>query len=427
VPTPRIPSTPRMRALAVALSILLISLVAAPLVGQAGAQDSPEDLREGLVSAWNGHSWLSEQLAASTPLIGFDDKPNWGVTLDAGIALAAIDNAFETSNPALAEIWEKFVAESDTAVQVGGIDDPGLLAKAILLAVAIGQDPRSLGSDSGPDLVAGLLALEQTAGPDTGLFGSGFALYDGVFRQGLALRALAAVDVTPSSASIDWVLNQQCSDGSWMPYRSDLNTECAFDGDAFVGPDSNSTASALQALATLQVPTAPMDWSAGRTWLLENRNEDGGWGFFPGDATDPNSTASALQALIDTTDRSVYFSAAQALIDFQLPCSSEVDPGAFEVGFAPGFGDLLATTHAVGVLALDGNSSPDETPSADAGLNTPTTACTSVAELAQVDETTTTSSTPTSVDTVPTGGPAATASTGTASDGTVPVALAITG
>ncbi len=411
-----------------------------PFATNAGAQDDPTDLREGLVAAWNGSSWLTEQLGASTPLEGFGG-PDWGVTLDAGTALAAVEAAFDTTNLALPDLWDALVADREAAVQVSGIDDPGRLAKAILLAVAIGEDPHSVGSDPGSDLVARLVALEQPAGDDAGLFGSASPTYDGAFRQGLALRALAAVGVTPTQASVDWLLNQQCDDGAWMSYRADLSTPCAFDGLAFIGPDSNSTASAVQALQTLEVPTSPLDWSDGEDWLLDNRNPDGGWGFFPGDPSDPNSTASALQALVTATDRSIYPSAAEALIGFQIACSAGTDPGAFEVGFAPGFGDLMATTQVVAVLALDGNLANGETPAADAGLRLPTAPCVAVADLVEQNpETSTTTTTapeatsdpgpdPTTPVTSPTG--ASTTDTtppaGTGSPSTTPTGLSVAG
>jgi hypothetical protein len=168
-----------------------------------------------------------------------------------------------------------------------------------------------------------------------------------------------------------------------MAYRADLGAPCAFDPVAFTGPESNSTALAIVALRTLAVPTSPVDWSDGIEWLQDNRQEPGGWGFFPGDPVDPNSTALGMQALVTPTDRSVYSSAASTLGTFQLACDSEADPGAFEVSFAPGAGDLIATTQAVAVLALDANTEPDEAPADDAGLVAPTAPCVAVADVLQ--------------------------------------------
>ena len=57
----------------------------------------------------------------------------------------------------------------DPYVTAGGADGPGQLALLILDAGGVGGEPQSFG---GTDLVARLLATEQTSGPDAGLFGT---------------------------------------------------------------------------------------------------------------------------------------------------------------------------------------------------------------------------------------------------------------
>jgi hypothetical protein len=129
-----------------------------------------------------------------------------------------------------------------------------------------------------------------------------------------------------------------------------------------------------------------------------------------------------MQALVTPTDRSVYSSAASTLGTFQLACDSEADPGALEVSFAPGAGDLIATTQAVAVLALDANTEPDEAPADDAGLVAPTAPCVAVADVLQPDETTTT------IITDPTGNPLGPDSPGTdPTTTTQPAELSIAG
>ena len=56
------------------------------------------------------------------------------------------------------------------------------------------------------------------------------------------------------TAAIKWLVDQQCPDGGWTAYRSDLSKPCpATDLTNFVGEDSNSTALAVQALHALGV------------------------------------------------------------------------------------------------------------------------------------------------------------------------------
>ena len=83
----------------------------------------------------------------------------------------------------------------DQYVTAEGADGPGQLALLILDAEALGANPQAFG---GTDLVARLLATEQTSGPDAGLFGTEAQAADfsaGGYQQGLALAALAAAGV----------------------------------------------------------------------------------------------------------------------------------------------------------------------------------------------------------------------------------------
>ena len=91
------------------------------------------------------------------------------------------------------------------------VDGPGQLALLILDAHALGVPPTSFG---GTDLVARLVATQRTTGSDAGLFGSQDPSFDGAYRQGLSLAALAAVGSTSGttvSRAESWLSAQQCS------------------------------------------------------------------------------------------------------------------------------------------------------------------------------------------------------------------------
>ncbi len=114
-----------------------------------------------------------------------------------------------------------------------------------------GSGPHSFG---GTDLVARLLATEQTSGPDAGLFGTETQAADysaGGYQQGLALAALAAAGVRNTSqlsSAISWLVAEQCPDGGWTT-PDNANNPCTGVPADFSGPDTNSTALALDGLA----------------------------------------------------------------------------------------------------------------------------------------------------------------------------------
>ena len=97
-------------------------------------------------------------------------------------------------------------------------------------------------------LTAGLNPA-AAAGPDAGLYGSTDPTFTGVSDQSLAILGLVSVGVEPSPQAINWLVTQQCLDGSFQAYRLSIRTACGpSDPVNFSGPDSNSTALAALAL-----------------------------------------------------------------------------------------------------------------------------------------------------------------------------------
>jgi hypothetical protein len=129
----------------------------------------------------------------------------------------------------------------------------------------------------------------------TGLFGSADPTYDGVFRQGLAITGLVAAGAQVPAASITWLTRQQCADGSFEAYRASLSTPCR-PGDplTYTGTDTNSTALGALALDAVGRSTKARKAAA---WLRATQNKDGGFPYYPGGASDANSTGLALVAL----------------------------------------------------------------------------------------------------------------------------------
>ncbi|MGC3002476.1 prenyltransferase/squalene oxidase repeat-containing protein [Streptomyces sp. G35A] len=203
----------------------------------------------------------------------------------------------------------------------------------------------------------------------TALYGDSDPQYDGVWRQSLALLAQHTVGVKPPKASVDWLAGQQCADGSFAPYRADTTAPC----DAKTMTDTNQTGAAVQALAALGGHDAVTDKAVG--WLKSVQNEDGGWGYTAGGASDTNSTSVVIGALAAAGEKPAEVtkdgkSPYDALLKLALPCDGD---GAGAFAFQPDEkGELTANADATaaGVLGSLGKglaAGPGEGGTADSG------------------------------------------------------------
>ena len=313
-------------------------------------------------AAFDGSRWLMAQFNSSgyIPSVQTPGTPDLAATSNAVLALASAQTPAAPGSTAVATAGLDYLeANVDATVQVAGVDAAGPLALLILDAHALGVDPRAFG---GTDLVARLLATQRTSGSDTGLFGAQDPTYDGAYRQGLALAALAAAGVTgtaPVRSAVAWLTTQQCPDGGWASYQPTLT--CAVDPGNYLGPDTNSTALAVLGLGAQGALGAAVAGSP-LGFLESAQDADAGWGFEPHtvgtpDSSDPNSTSVVVQALLalgqSPTDPAFARGAASpisALTAFQLTSAAGAAAGAFAF---PGISgpDLVATYQAVPALA----------------------------------------------------------------------------
>jgi len=202
-------------------------------------------------------------------------------------------------------------------------------------------------------LAAGTAAAAPAASTNPGLFGMQDATYDGVYRQSLAILAYAALDAEPPAIAIDWLLDQQCSNGGWQAFRSDTDTPCAASDIAtYTGPDSNSTAAAVQALAAIGEFDAAGD---GLDFLESLQQSDGGIAYLEGAASDTNSTALTAMATssvgipLSDTDNGSGNTLQDALASAQIGCEgAPADRGGyrFQIPDDP-FGNNYASSQAV--------------------------------------------------------------------------------
>lgn len=336
----RIITGTRRRAAVVAAAALLVLAACAP---------APTANQTSLQSAG---AWLDRQF---TPQGRFPGAFSPGTPDVVNAAQAIADLAvLGVGSGSTAARMARLEADTPSVIHDGTAYVPGSLARIILAVVATGGNPRSF---AGTDLVAD---LESTIQAD-GRFGSQYPGFDGSYRQGVALAALSVVNprpatVTPGAGqSIDdlpavaWLRSQQCSDGSWMAFRSSTDAPCVEDPATWTYKDSNGTAMAAIGLASVGA-TAPVDPAA---WLISVRGDDGGWGAFPAGATTPsdaNSTGlaiAALKALGHVPDDS----ASTALRGFQIGDSAPAsDRGAFFYTHADQSPNSYATLDAVTAL-----------------------------------------------------------------------------
>jgi hypothetical protein len=308
--------------------------------------------------AKDGAGWIARQMLANGGDIAPAATPDPTDTAYAVLGLHATGVGRSAAFHAIS-----FLETQLGAVSAGGSDDPGVLGEFILAAHASGVNPRQFGGTApANNLVRRLLATEQTSGSNVGLFGSQDPTYNGAFRQGLALMALSVAGIPASNTTvaqgITWLEQQQCPTGLWEAYRADTATPCpAPNPTNFTGPDTNSTALAVEGLAAFGAH--PLQASVVQHLRLV-QSSDGGFPYIAagGQASDPDSTALVIQTLLaeghNPASASWMVSGSTpytALASYQLGCSAPAaNRGAF---YYPGSTtpSVIATVQAVPAAA----------------------------------------------------------------------------
>ncbi len=339
---------------AIALATLLVSAALTTSAVPAGAASAQPQIPQ-FTAAQAAAKWIEGQQAADGSIGG-----SLSFTANGILALAAAhDNAAAQSALSYME------ANANTFIAVtggGGADGPGQLALLILDAHALNADPTNFG---GTNLTARLLATEQTSGPDAGLFGTETELNSfavGGYVQGLVFTALKAIGQSPDAAAIGWLTSQQCPSGGWvLQSQATSPGGCTEDPSSGTGPDTNSTALALQGLAAQGALTPSVQASA-LSFLTGGQDADGGWSYYQNSSaqpqtSDPQSTGLVIQALLalGLSPTGAAFtgsgkSPVSALLSFVV--SSGSDEGAIFSPFgSPTTGDLPSTNQVAPVLA----------------------------------------------------------------------------
>ncbi len=340
----------------------LVVITLAVTTGVALAASADASPPSNALRARRGAQWLANQIRHNGGFVRNSGAVDAVNTAYAVIAMRATGVDKPASDMATHFLQTKLVSE----LQSSGHDAPGPIAEYVMAAIADGHDPRHFGGSAPKnDLVSRLLATARTSGTDKGLFGVQSPQFDGAFREGLALAALAAAKVPASdprvSAGIAWLTRQQCANGLWQPYRSDPAAVCpAANPKTFTGPDTNSTSMAVQGLAAWG--RRPRRGAVLHS-LKVAQSSDGGFPFVAATSqpSDPNSTALTIQTLVaensspgSATWKKGAHTPFSALASYQLGCKS-TGFGAF---FFPGSTSANVFATVQSVPAMDARTLP---------------------------------------------------------------------
>ncbi len=393
------------RTLAIGATVMLASLVAAPLAFASAGPDLPKAVAYLVAPTQlvDGHYY--EAFAGS----GFAD---YSLVLDGAFALAAAggdDAALRTLVGFVGTGGKDGAGRTiDAWTGIGTrYASGGAIGKEALLAEIVGADPHSFG---GHDLIAAIdasVCTQVSVAPDASCPAVGSYRYSpSVFSQALGVIAqLRAGDTTNAAAPLAYLRSLQHPDGSWPSLIPDTGNS-----------DVDSTGAALMALDS----TGSAAVAKGQAWIATQQEADGGFPGAAGDST--NSAALALQAL--SLAAATY--AAPIARGVAFLAAEQNSDGGFNVAARGQQGsDVRASTQAVvgavgtSYLALSrdltSSPSPSPSPSQSPSVSATPTATASV------------SATPTASTQVSATKVSASSSTGAAAAGADPQSLPATG
>jgi hypothetical protein len=340
----------------VGFAVLLASATLPSFAAPAGAASAPPQIPQ-FAAARAAATWIAGQQNADgsigTPATGLLSTTANGI-----LALAATHVDATGAQAALHYMEANANSYINNSSSTDNADGPGQLALLILDAHAMGVDPTNFG---GTNLVARLLATEQTSGSDAGLFGTEGQLNiyaAGTYAQGLAFTALKAAGQTANAAAIGWLTAQQCANGGWVIPNQTIGQGCTDDPSSGAGPDNQTTSLVLQGLAAQGAVTSAIENSA-LSFLTGGQEADGSWSYYPNSVaqhqqSDSQSTGLVIQALLalglsPTSSRfaSSGQSPVSALLSFVVP--SGPDTGA--VAYQGATADIGASIQVTPVLA----------------------------------------------------------------------------
>lgn len=295
--------------------------------------------------------WLEAELAADGGALStaYDDGAggvatfaDWGLTIDAVLALAAGGRGGTPSATTAASLVEAHVGDYVTGGAFGPDDRyAGALGKALLMAQVAQVDAVDFG---GFDLEAELRARRQPSGVDGGRFSdlTGYGDFSNGFGQALAVMALARTAGGVPADAVAFLLAQQCPGGG---FRGDYTASGGCTADAAATVDA--TGFALQALVSV-TPTCATRRAvtAAAAALVAGQTPSGAFAGESGSNT--NSTGLAAVALRSLGQVAAADSAAAFVSGLQLVDGA--DAGSLALNAAT----FASAADGVQVLERDG-------------------------------------------------------------------------
>jgi hypothetical protein len=248
--------------------------------------------------------WLSKQLTDGLVHNDEFDFDDYGLTVDVGFALAAIQG----NGPALKQVRKalgKHVKSYTTGVDSLTTDVyAGPTAKALVFAQTVGANPRKYG---GTNLVKQLRPLVSTGGPTKGRIQdvSAFGDFANTIGQSFAAAGLLNAGDRTGRPVLKFLLKQQCKKGFFrLDFAADKTlADQSCDGAATPAdkaPDTDATALAVLNLLSLEHPSPKARAAVGKAvkWLRKTQKHNGSFGGGPTtEASNANSTGLAGWAL----------------------------------------------------------------------------------------------------------------------------------
>lgn len=307
----------RIRTILLAAALLLVLAGAAPALAQV---DTAAALTY-LGAQQNGDGGFGS---------GFSPDSTISSTADAVLAIVAA-GADPTTFDQNGNTPVTYLAANASSATSGGD-----LAKLILVVTAVGENPRELG---GVDSVAKLERL-------TGASGKIGSETDTFVSHTLAVLALVSAQRPIPDSAVEVIKTAQQEDGGW-----------AWDGSAATAADTNSTAFAVQALIAAGEASTSDAVTLALAYYHGIQNEDGGWPYQNpsdyGTATDANSTAVTIQAIIAAGEdpAGASWTTGEGNTPLAALAALQNESGAFAWQAAIPDDNLLATVQALPALA----------------------------------------------------------------------------
>ena len=211
-------------------------------------------------------------------------------------------------------------------------------------------------------LSVGLLAAPANAATaDRGLYGTPNQ-FASVQLQSQGILGLLSARIVPSRNAVNWLVNQQCANGAFQGYRSDISIPCeASDAESFSGPSADQTAWALMAL---EAAGKEVEAKKAARWLVSIARTDAngklGIPSYVGAEPNANATGLSLAALRGLGYRPEVAKKLQLFLgSLVLPCTDTRGGASLYQPSVPGANNAATAQSFFGISATLPAFEPD--------------------------------------------------------------------